>query len=128
MNTKKLKIAYYFSLTIFSIIMLASTIKYFIQYDQMSAEFVELGYNTLIVIPLAIIKVPGLIAVWYRKHRIIYEWANAGFFYVLILGFTAHTSISDGRWPISFICTIGLIVAYITERELNKRKNKSEVD
>ncbi|MEP4095808.1 DoxX family protein [Reichenbachiella sp.] len=122
MNTKKLKITYYFSLTVFSAIMLASTIKYFVQYDQMSAEFIELGYNTLIVIPLAIIKVPGLIAVWYRKHRILYEWANAGFFYVLILGFSAHTSISDGRWPISFICTVALTIAYFTEKHLSKKE------
>lgn len=122
MNIKKLKLRYYFSLTVFSIIMFASTIKYFVEYDQMSAEFVELGYNTLIVIPLAIIKIPGLIAVWYRKNRIFYEWANAGFFYVLLLGFTAHTSISDGRWPISFTCIIALMIAYFTEKKLNKTK------
>jgi membrane-associated HD superfamily phosphohydrolase len=107
---------------VFSIIMFASTIKYFVQYDQISAEFVELGYNTLIIIPLAIIKIPGLIAVWYRKNRILYEWANAGFFYVLLLGFTAHTSISDGRWPISFTCIIALTIAYFIEKNLNKTK------
>lgn len=122
MNTKKLKLMYYFSLMVFSIIMFASTIKYFVQYDQISAEFVELGYNTLIIIPLAIIKIPGLIAVWYRKNRILYEWANAGFFYVLLLGFTAHTSISDGRWPISFTCIIALTIAYFIEKNLNKTK------
>lgn len=105
--------------------MLASTIKYFAQYDHMSAEFVELGYNKLIVIPLAIIKLPGIIVLWYRKHRILYEWANAGFFYILILGFTAHTSISDGRWPISFICVIALTIAYITERQLSKKRSKA---
>jgi membrane-associated HD superfamily phosphohydrolase len=81
----------------------------------------------LIFILLAIIKVFGIIAVWYRKDRILYEWANAGFLYVLVLGFTAHMSILDGRWPISFTCTIALIVAYIVERQLNKRKDKSEV-
>jgi membrane-associated HD superfamily phosphohydrolase len=124
MSTKKLKVVHYFTLTVFSLIMLGSTIKYFVQYDHMSAEFVELGYNTLIVIPLAIIKIPGLIAVWYKKHRILYEWANAGFFYILILGFTAHTSISDGRWPISLTCFICLIIAYFTERQLNKKALK----
>lgn len=52
--------------------------------------FGMLNYPSYIVIPLAIIKVIGVIMILWRKSNWLTEWAYAGFFFDLVLATAAH--------------------------------------
>lgn len=49
------------------------------------------------MIPLAIAKILGLVAIWVNKSKLLRKWAYAGFFFNLLLAFVAHVAISDGE-------------------------------
>lgn len=52
--------------------------------------FESFNYPTYIVIPLAILKVLGVIMILWRKSDWLTDWAYAGFFFDLVLATAAH--------------------------------------
>ncbi|MCD2258372.1 DoxX family protein [Psychroserpens luteolus] len=84
------KIVYWISTILLSLIFLYSAQMYFFNTEMVKGYFEALSYPSYIVIPLAIIKVLGVIMILWRKSNWLTEWAYAGFFFDLILATAAH--------------------------------------
>ena len=113
---KTTKTLYYISTVLLSIIMLFSAKMYLFNHEMVSGFFTNLGYPTYIIYPLAILKILGLIALWFIKSKSLKEWAYAGFFFDFVLAFTAHIMAKDGGHVTALIAIILLIVSYITNK------------
>jgi len=84
---------------------------YFTKTEMVRGFFEALGYPSYLVIPLAILKVLGIIAVLTRISKMLTEWAYAGFFLDAILAFTAHYVAQDGGYLFSVIAIVGTVVS-----------------
>lgn len=84
---------------------------YFTKTEMVRGFFVALGYPSYLVIPLAILKVLGIIAVLTRASKLLTEWAYAGFFIDAVLAFVAHQVADDGGAMFSIIAIVATIVS-----------------
>lgn len=119
MNTTK--IIYYISTGLFSALMLMSAGMYLFNYEEIEKTFLELGYPAYIIIPLAIAKILGVIAVWTKLSPFLREWAYAGFFYDALLALSAHLVAQDGAFGGALIALILILTSYWTDKQLAKQ-------
>ncbi len=99
------KIIYWIATGLLSALMLFSAGLYLVQFETVKEEFVKLGFPAFVVLPLAILKIAGVIMILWRKSRWLTEWAYAGFFFDLLLAFGAHFNHGDN--------TIAVLVAMV---------------
>ncbi len=85
-----MKIVYWITTIALCAIMLYSAQMYFLKTDMIKGFFESFNYPTYIVIPLAIAKLLGIVAILTNKIKWIKEWAYAGFFFDLVLASLAH--------------------------------------
>ncbi len=85
-----MKVVYWIATAALCIIMLYSAQMYFFKTEMIKGFFESFKYPTYIIIPLALAKILGVIAILTNKIRWIKEWAYAGFFFDLILASLAH--------------------------------------
>jgi len=111
------KIIYYIATGLLTLLMLFSASMYFFNHDEVKEMFINFGYPTYIIYPLAIAKLLGLFAIWNTNFKTLKEWAYAGFFFDLILAFFAHYMISDGNQNGAIIGMIFLLVSYIYNKK-----------
>jgi len=111
---KARKIVYYVSTVLLTLIMIFSVSMYTFNYAEVQKVFLSLGYPAYIVIPLAIAKVLGLIAIWTGYSKRLREWAYAGFFFDFVLAFFAHVAIGDGEYVPALLATLFLLTSYFT--------------
>ncbi|EDP72747.1 hypothetical protein FBALC1_16637 [Flavobacteriales bacterium ALC-1] len=71
--------------------------------------FESFSYPAYIIIPLAVLKILGVIIVLWRPCNCLTEWTYAGFFFNLILATAAHQYAGDSLLGFSFY---GLIVIF----------------
>lgn len=76
--------------------MLYSANMYFSNLEMVKGYFEMLSYPTYIVIPLAILKILGVIMILWRKSKWLTEWAYAGMFFDVVLATAAHQQAGDG--------------------------------
>jgi len=74
--------------------------------------FENVNYPTYIVIPLAILKILGVIIVLWRPNKWLTEWAYAGFFFDLVLATAAHHYTGDGIIGFSFYGLVAIFPSY----------------
>jgi len=79
------KVLYWICTILLCILMVYSAFMYFTKTEMVKAFFENFNYPTYIVIPLAILKILGVIMILWRKIAWLTEWAYAGFFFDLIL-------------------------------------------
>jgi len=115
--SKRNKIIYRIVKVLFSIMMLIGVATYAFNYDIVSARFDGLGYPTYIILLLGVVKVLGLIAIWFSKSRLLKEWTYAGFVFVLILGVIAHLAINDNEYAPALISLILAVTSYVFHRK-----------
>jgi len=115
--SKRNKIIYRIIKVLFSIMMLIGVATYAFNYDIVSARFDGLGYPTYIILLLGVVKVLGLIAIWFSKSRLLKEWTYAGFVFVLILGVIAHLAINDNEYAPALISLILAVTSYVFHRK-----------
>lgn len=113
---KKIKLVYWGSTILFSLVILGSIGLYITQYDRFSAGFLKLGYPSYLVYPLIVAKSLGLIAIWTRKVDWLKEWAYAGFFFNLALSLVAHFAINTGNHFNALVAMIFLLISYISQK------------
>lgn len=118
---KRNKIIYWASTGLFSAWMLFSAAFYFINTSMVEEVFVQLGYNTRIVIPLAIIKILGIVAILTNKSRVLKEWAYFGFLVDFLLAFEAHIAVGDGNHITVLIAIVLWVVSYSYNRIVYKQ-------
>jgi hypothetical protein len=102
-----------------TLMMLGSAGMYIFKNAEISQTFEALGYPSYVVIPLAIAKVLGLIAIWNNKSFLLKEWAYAGFFFDFVLAFFAHFVVGDGEYIPALVSTIILFVSYWSYKKLD---------
>ena len=115
---KTTKIIYYISTALLTVIMLFSAGMYIFNHEAIAGFFTHLGYPTYIIYPLAILKILGLISLWFIKSKSLKEWAYAGFFFDFVLAFTAHVMVNDGGHMTALIAFIVLIISYISSKKI----------
>ena len=112
------QILYWLTTAILCGIMLYSASMYFIQTDLVKAYFTALNYPSYIVIPLAILKVLGVLMVLWRQSKWFTEWSYAGFFFNLVLATAAHYCAGDGIIGFSLFGLIVIFPSYVLGKYL----------
>lgn len=111
------KAIYWISTGILSSMMLFSTIKYFVNTEQVSNIFTRLGYNERIVLPLATLKFLGILAIVSKKSELLKEWAYFGFLITFVLAFEGHWFKNDGGHTTVLVALISLIFSYVYDKK-----------
>ena len=112
---KALKITYWVTTAVFSLMMAFSAYAYVTQPD-VKQGFVHLGFPDYFRVELAVAKLLGAVILLTPVATRFKEWANAGFGIVLISAFIAHTAAGD---PLSMrigplVALALLLASYIT--------------
>ncbi len=114
---KRDKIIYIVATALFSVMLFAGAITYFVKYDMVSEMFTHLGVPTEIIYPLAIVKILGVLAICFIKNPIIKNLAYLGFALDLIFATIAHLNVGDEEFYGPIIPLILLIVSYVFYRK-----------
>ncbi|MEX0275244.1 MAG: DoxX family protein [Flavobacteriaceae bacterium] len=110
MNTNQ--IIYWVATGLLSVLMLFSAGMYFFKHGMVRETFMDLGYPTYIIYPLAILKIAGLVVIWSKKFKALKEWAYAGFFFDFVLALAAHLMVNDGEYLPALLAMVLLMVSY----------------
>lgn len=122
---KNLRLTYWISTTLFSLIIATGIGLYIFQYPKFSAGFKTLGYPSYLIYILCMAKFLGLLAIWYRKINWLKEWAYAGFFFNLTLALTAHFTIGTGKHLNALIAISFMLISFISEKYAFKPQQRS---
>ncbi|MEM6767087.1 MAG: DoxX family protein [Bacteroidota bacterium] len=114
----KLKIGFYVTTGLFTLLMLFSVSNYFLQTATVQEAFTGFGYPSYLVIPLGIAKLLGLAALWFAPNQALKEWAYAGFFFNVVLAFFAHFMIDDGQFPGALVALVLLAASYFFSKKV----------
>ena len=120
---KRIKIVYWVSTGVFSVIILAIASAYFFS-EQLKASFSHLGFPDYFRTELAVAKFVGIIGFLLPTVKgLMKELLYAGFAITLCSGFIAHYAAGDptGSLILPLIMLAILIVSYITYHRLNFR-------
>ncbi|BDD05560.1 DoxX family protein [Aureibacter tunicatorum] len=107
------------STALLTMLMLLSAGMYLFNYEMVSETYINIGFPTFIIYPLAIAKILGLVAIWTNKSKTLKEWAYAGFAYDLILAVGAHVNVNDGEYFGAVIGLLILAVSYYADKKVN---------
>jgi len=100
------------------------TVMYFTNHDLVASRVANLGYPTYIIYPLGVLKLSGLLVIWFSKSEHLKEWTYAGFVFVLVLAISAHVSINDNEHYPALIGLIFGVITYIFYRKEQRFKIK----
>lgn len=108
---------YWIFTALLSALMMTSFFRYVLDLETFKSNFETLGYNGRIVLPLAIAKVLGVIAIISNRIKFLKEWAYAGFLFNLLLALESHIALNDG-YVIGPIIALALLAgSYIFYRK-----------
>ena len=116
-TNRKNRIIYYVSTGFLTLLMLFSAGMYLLYHDMVKNVFINLGFPTYIIYPLAIAKILGLLAIWTKKSNTLKEWAYAGFFFDFLLAGSAHIVVKDGEYLPAIIAITLLLISYIFDKK-----------
>ena len=115
MSEKQKTAIYFLSTGILTLFLLSSTIwGYFMKTALFKDVFESLGYPRYLVLPLGVVKIIGLLSLWFISERSIKEWTYAGFFFVFLLAFLAHHRVNDSSYFQSISALILLFASYVS--------------
>lgn len=115
------KAIYWISTGILSAMMVFSTVKYIVNTEQISNVFSRIGYSEKLVLPLAILKSLGVLAIVSKKSFLLKELAYLGFLIAFILAFEGHWSKNDGGHTTVLVALTALIISYLFDKIIFKR-------
>ena len=121
MNTKTIKIIYWISTALVSLMMIFSAYSYLTN-PEVKQGFQHLGFPDYFRIELAVAKILGAIILLVPIKGEVKEWAYAGFAITFISAFIAHTAsgdpIANRVGPIVFLLVLAL--SYFTYHRKSK--------
>ncbi|WP_299519719.1 DoxX family protein [Winogradskyella sp.] len=106
------QIIYWVSSAVLCGIFTYSAYMYFAKTEMIKGFFESFNYPTYIVIPLAVVKVIGVVIILWRPNKWLTEWAYAGFFFDLVLATAAHHYAGHGIFGFSFYGLIAIFPSY----------------
>lgn len=107
------QIIYWVSTAIMCLIFAFSATMYLSKTEMVKEMFLNFGYPAYLVLPLAIMKILGIIAVLTKKSKFLTEWAYAGFLFDAVLGFFAHHMMGDGQGAIATVAIVATVISRI---------------
>lgn len=114
----KNKIIYWISTGLLSLMMIAASVMYFVKTEMVQGIFNSLGYPSRLVLPLATLKILGVIAIVSNKNKTLKEWAYFGFLMDYCLALEGHLSISDGDHSAPVIALVLLMISYTYDKKI----------
>ena len=120
---KRNKIIYWITTGALSLMMLMSAGMYFVKTTEVVDIFVSLGYNGRIVIPLAFLKIIGIIVIWTNLSKTLKEWAYFGFLLDFILALEGHLAAQDGGHLTAVIALILWSFSYVYNKKVYSEVN-----
>ncbi len=125
---KTLKIVYWISTGLFSLLMLFSAFGYLSQSEQMVEGMKHFGYPLFILNILGTAKLLGALALLTPKFAKLKEWAYAGFTFNLIGAIWTHLAVGDSAGAAFVFVPFALFAAsYITFTRLQKNQETAIV-
>jgi hypothetical protein len=118
---KGLKITYWTSTILISLMMLFSAAMYFT--PEVTENFGKIGYPNAFRIELGIAKFLGAIVLLIPIMPRIKEWAYFGFFLTFVSAIIAHLSIGDTNIAPIFVAIALLVTSYVTYHRLAQLKS-----
>lgn len=115
---KRNKIIYWIATGAISILMILSASMYFSKTSDITEIFISLGYNGRIVIPLAVLKIVGVITIWSNFSKTLKEWAYFGFLLDFILALEGHLAVNDGGHLTAIIAIILWSISYLYNKKV----------
>lgn len=122
---KNLKIAYWIFLSALSIMMLVTAYNFLFNKGEVAQLFNSLGYRPFLIIPMAIAKILGVLAIVIRMTPRLKDWAYAGFFFDFGLAGYSHLIARDGLFYVPVIALILLIVIIYLDTRIFARSEES---
>ncbi|CAM1345058.1 DoxX family protein [Tenacibaculum amylolyticum] len=116
MNTNKT--IYWISTGLLSMLFIMGAMMYIFNYPRAESFFINLGFPTWIIYPLAFLKIIAPIVILTRRSLFLKELAYAGFLFDAILAFFAHLMVLDGEYLFSILATIFTIISWIYDRKV----------
>ena len=110
-------ILYWISTIALSLVFLYSAQMYVFKTEMIKGFFESFNYPTYIVIPLALVKILGVVMILWRKSNWLTEWAYAGFFFDLVLATAAHANAGHAIGLSVFAMPI-LFISYFLGKEV----------
>lgn len=112
------KLIYRVSTVLLSLLFVAGALMYFFNYERAHGFFVSLGFPTWIIIPLAVAKILGAVAVFTRASSFLKDLAYAGFAYDATLAFFAHWMVRDGEYAFATVALVLTVISWTFERRV----------
>ncbi len=91
----RLRIFYWIPTILLCALMLFSAGMYLSKTEMVTGMYETLGYPSYLIIPLAIAKIAGVIAILTKWSKMLKEWAYAGFFFDMVLAAMAHVAVDE---------------------------------
>ena len=113
----KLKIGYWVSTSLLCLFFFAGALMYLFNYPRASGFFVNLGFPTWVIYPLAVAKILGVVAVISRRSLFLKELAYAGFFYDALLALAAHLVVHDGEQGPAIVALALVAISWRLDRK-----------
>ncbi|WP_299439821.1 DoxX family protein [uncultured Aquimarina sp.] len=115
---KRDKIIYWISTGLLSTLFMFSAMMYIFNYPRIEGFFINLGFPTWIIYPLAILKVFGVLAILTKKNNFLKELAYAGFLFDAILALCAHLIVNDDEFVPAVIALVVTSISWIYDRKV----------
>ena len=112
---KALRITYWASTGLLSILLFFSANMYFFKFEYVSEEITGLGYPPFIIIPLGIAKILAVVTLVGLKFRTLREWAYFGLMVDFLLAAQAHAEKGDSTEVLfPLLALVLLVISYYT--------------
>jgi uncharacterized membrane protein len=94
--TNRYKIIYWVATILLSFGMLVSGISQLLHVKAMDELIAHVGYPLYFMYIIGVWKILGVVAILIPKHKLLKEWAYAGFFFLMTGALISHLIIGDG--------------------------------
>ena len=115
-------IIYWVATALFSLMLFAGAIAYFVEYEMTRDMFASLGVPTEVIYPLAIVKILGVITIVFVPNSLLKQLAYLGFALELSLAVITHLKAGDGGAYGPLIPIVLLVVSFIYYRKKLQEK------
>lgn len=116
------KIIYWLATGVLTLVFLFSASMYLFNYERASGFFINLGFPTWLIYPLAVLKIGGIVVIISKKSKFLKELAYAGFLFDAILALVAHIKVADGEFAPAAIAIIAVVISWIYDRKVFSNK------
>ncbi|ANW97490.1 hypothetical protein AXE80_09720 [Wenyingzhuangia fucanilytica] len=95
---------------------------YFFNHEQVSQEFINLGFPLYIIYPLGVLKIAGVIVLLTQKQSSLKDWVYSAMFFNALLAGSAHVVVNDGEQMGAIIALILILSSFFLGKKLYSTK------